>query len=351
MNGPSAPAPRPAALEDIAALNREIAALVRAGFPLEEGLRQIAREDAGPWSAIADRLAQATANGKSLAEAIAEQGDALPPAYRAVVEAGLRAGRLPIALEGYADAAARIAELRRLTAQAAIYPLMVFVLACVLLFGFAARLLPSYRWLGIDARIWAMPLAMSGRTARVLSAAVVVAAVGIAIAWWRRSGTSRPASRGSWLRWIPGARRAALLSGQACFAEMLGVLASQRVALPEALGLAAQASGLPAVQHAVDELAASLAAGQPLAAHVRAARQLPPLVRTALATSASHEGLVAALLRAAATYRERATAWVGNLTVLVPVAATLGVGAFVVGVYAILLLQPYIATLQDMTQW
>ena len=86
---------RATTLDELTALNRELSALVAGGLPLEEGLRQIARDYGGGVSPLAARLAEETAAGKSLDQAIAAQGDALPPVYRAVVRAGLKSGRSP----------------------------------------------------------------------------------------------------------------------------------------------------------------------------------------------------------------------------------------------------------------
>ena len=336
----------------MAALNREIAALVRAGLPLEEGLQQIAEVEARGPGDIAARLGQATAAGKSLAEAIAAQGESLPPAYRAVVAAGLKAGRLPAALEGFADGAARIADLRRIAAQAAVYPLIVLVLASLLLLAVIAIVLPRYGWLDIGDRIWATPLAVSPVTALLCGTGLTAAVLILAVAWWRRTASGRGASRRSaWVAWIPGARRAAQLCGQASFADMLGVLVACRVPLVEALPLAGQASGLAPLGRSADELAAALAKGQPLTAQLSSARGLPPLVRAALWGSVSQEALETALARAAEVYRDRASAWVAQAAVIVPVAATLAVGIFVVGTCAVLILQPYIAALHEAASW
>ncbi len=352
MTGQPGNPPRPATLDDLAALNREIAALVRAGLPLEEGLRQIAEDCRRGPGEIAARLERETTAGKSLAEAVAAQGDALPPTYRAVIEAGLKAGRLPAALEGFADSAARVAELRRIAAQAAAYPLIVFVLALVLLVSVAAITLPSYQWLDISDRLWATPLAHSQRAAWIAALVAATTVLTVAVVWWRRTASAHAVSnRLAWTRSIPGARRAAQLSGQASFAEMLAMLLSCRVPLGDALPLAANASGVAALRRAAADLSAHIAAGRPLASQLAAVRELPPLVRTALLGSVTHEGLLAGLSRAAETYRDRAASWIAQLAVLVPVIATLAVGGLVVGMYAYLLLQPYIATLNEAASW
>jgi general secretion pathway protein F len=352
MIGQSGNVKRPATLDDLAALNREIAALVRAGLPLEEGLRQIADDMKGGAGRIAARLEQEVASGKSLDEAVAAQGAALPPTYRSVVAAGLQAGRLPAALEGFADAAARVSDLRRIAAQAAAYPLAVFILGWILLLAVASLALPRYEWLGIDERFWARPLTSSSGAAWGWAAAVTAAALVLCGLWWLRTASSYAAlDRWSWARWIPGAGRAIRLAGQASFAQMLALLLACRAPLGEALELAGEASGLSSLSRAAAALRHHLAAGRPLAAELTAMRALPPLVRTALLTSPSPEALQQSLSRAAESYRDRASAWTAQVAVVVPITATLAFGGVVAATYAYLMLQPYIATLQEIASW
>ena len=82
----------------------------------------------------------------------------MPRSYRAIVRAGLRSGRLPAALEGYADTATRVAELRRVTGLAVLYPLFVFLVAWILYVFACSSLLPNYDWLELGDRMWVQPL-------------------------------------------------------------------------------------------------------------------------------------------------------------------------------------------------
>ena len=154
MTAPASNAPRAATLDDLAALNREMAALVAAGLPLEEGLRQVARDYRGDVGPLAAQLAEGVAAGQSLDAAIAAQGDAFPPIYRAVVLAGLKSGHLAAALEGYAESAARVAALRRTVGQAAVYPLLVVIIAWLMFLATVCLVIPAYDWLGWNDRFW-----------------------------------------------------------------------------------------------------------------------------------------------------------------------------------------------------
>ncbi len=90
------------ALDDLIALNDEIAALSRAGLPLERGLLGFGIEVPGRLGAVATALGERMERGESLAEAVRDERLNLPATYRAVVEAGLRSGRLAAALEDLA---------------------------------------------------------------------------------------------------------------------------------------------------------------------------------------------------------------------------------------------------------
>jgi general secretion pathway protein F len=344
---------RPATLEDLAALNREMAALVAAGLPLEEGLRQVARDYGRGVGSLAERLADEMAAGKSLDEAIVAQGDELPAIYRAVVLAGLKSGRLGAALEGFAESAARVAVLRRIAGQAAVYPLLVVVVAWLMLLATICLVMPSYDWLEWNDRFWISSLAMSGRTAQWLAIFVPLGVATIAVVWWRRSSRWSSAGSGGWLRAVPGARRAALLSGQANFAELLQLMLSCSLPLPEALRLAGDASGSSTIRRPAAELAAAIAAGKSPRDERELVRQLPALVRPAFLSTApdAELRLAPSLEHAAAVYRRRAAAWVDEMSVIAPVAATLLVGVTVAATYAVVVWQPYVVSLDAIAQW
>ncbi|MBA3480391.1 MAG: type II secretion system F family protein [Pirellulales bacterium] len=352
MSSPSGSQPQRITLENLAALNREVSALVRSGLPLEVGLQQVADEFGGGTSRLAARLAEETSAGKSLAEAVAAQGDSLPPVYRAVVEAGLKSGRLAAALEGFAETAARMASLRQIAGQAAIYPVIVMIVAWLMLVLVVTMVLPSYDVLDLPNRTWITRLRVAPLAAWVLAMAVPLVILVLAASWWRASGIPTSAQHGRrWLQWIPGASRTATLGAQANFADLLHMLVSSRVPMTEALPLAAHASGAAALEQPAQELSTQLAAGHALNDQAALLRPFPPLVRTVLLSDANEEGLLAGLKRAAEVYRERAAGWLGDMAVLLPIGVTLGLAVGVVGVYALAILQPYFSMLKELTHW
>src|SRR5947208_3528069 len=103
---------RPVTLEQLAALSDEIGALARSGVPLDRGLRELSRDMPGRLGKLASEIGHRLEAGSSLEHVIADLGSALPPAYRCVIAAGIRAGRLPVAMEGISHTARRIGLLR-----------------------------------------------------------------------------------------------------------------------------------------------------------------------------------------------------------------------------------------------
>lgn len=343
-------------LDQLAALNREISALASAGVPLSEGLVRIAEESSSPASALSRRLAKRIESGKSLPEAMEMEGDDLPKFYRALVSAGHNSGRLSSALEGYADTVERLTEMRRVVGVASIYPILLLVTIWIF-FSFAnSRLLPQFDWLDIEDKLWvqAFRLPTSGAENWLLFAAVPVALISMALIVWQRSSSaikSQSTSYWSFMNWVPGIRRIRKLSCASSFADLLRLFVEQKIPMIEALPLAAEASGVLIGTEDIQRLADEYAAGKLPRDNRTALRQFPPLVRLAFLTSRSPVELETGLERAAVNYNERAQNLSQSVTLYLPLLITGLIGGTSVAVYAILLLQPYIATLQEVVTW
>jgi len=350
-------------LEQLITLNREISALAAAGVPLPEGLMRVADDLSGRTSALSRRLAERMESGQDLAAALDAEGDSLPQSYRALVDAGCRSGRLTSALEGYTQAVERLAELRHVVGLALLYPVLLLVTTWIFFVFASSVILPSFDWLEIGDQIWVEPLRFAalrpghGRrwVLAVMVPLVLITAVWI---WWRSMSASTSASAEASvagprkrLDWIPGITQVIRLSCQANFAYLLRLFVDQQIPLTEALPLAASASGLTDAARASRKLAGQIATGQSLRANPQALRELPPLVRLALLTNRGPAALAISLQRAADSYYDRAASLAGGIAFYLPIAATTLVGGTSVGIYAVLLLQPYVATLQHVLSW
>lgn len=336
---------RTVALADLLALNDEMLALSRAGVPLDRGLTELGGELPGQLGAVAGALGARLEAGESLEAALdGVSAGSLPAAYLAVVRAGLRAGRLPVALEGVARAVRRAAQLRQTVGLALIYPTLVLVLAYALMLACLIWWVPEVanflRAMLLDVPWPVAWLEAVGRAAPWWAAVPpLFLLAGIAASWWRR-----PAGRASPRRWrrepwgVWGMFHAGRMAG---FADVLALLVEHRVPMPEAILLAADASGDRALAAGCRELAERMRRGE----HAGGAAVLPggvPPLLCWLVTASSHSGELSAVLRRLAeTYRSRAEEWADWLTMYLPLWLTVSVGGTAVLIYGLVVFAPW----------
>ena len=353
-----------ATLDDLIALNDEIGALVRAGVPLEQGLADLGADMPGRLGKVAVALAERTARGESLDQALMDRAAALPAAYRAVVEAGMRAGRLPAALEAVAASARRIAETQRAAVVAVSYPLMVFGVVWCGLAIFTRSLAPhlASAFHSFDApgqRVFAV-MAFVGRWAWYWGPAVPALVAAIVLAWWyacTRAGTMHTRLADWLLGWLPWMGRMLRCSRLAAFLEILALLVENKTPLDEAVALAAEVSGDRKTLLAAKRLSEAIRRGQTkpggdcpnfrpsengtvpfIAAGVS---QFPPLMNWLMLAANRDGALLPALQHSAATYHRRARNEAELVRMFLPAFLTVAIAGSVTVAYALMLFLPY----------
>ena len=340
-------------LDELIALNDEIAALVRARVPLEPALIELGADMPGRLGKIAGMLAERASLGQSLPEVLSDESAGLPPVYRAVVEAGLRTGRLPAALEALAGSIRRVAETRRGVATAAIYPLLVLMVAWGLFAFFtyftAARIAGPLKAFDVGGRGLYEWLASCGKSAMYWGPALPLLILVLAAAWWycsSRAAIAEPRLAGRLLGWLPWVGGTLRWSRTAAFAEVLALLVENRVGLDEAIVLAAEACGDRRMVPAARQLAAEIRRGENLDRNVPGRKEFPPLLLWLMSTAERHTALLPALKHAAETYHRRAQHQAELARVFLPVVLTLVVGGSVALIYALTLFVPYTSMLR-----
>ena len=360
-------------LDQLIALNDEIAALVRAGVPLEGSLAEIGRDLPGGLGRFAAVLAQRTAEGKPLADVLADPELRLPVGYRAVVVAGIRAGRLPAALESLAGSMRRLAQTRRSVILALLYPLILVMVAWVLLAVFtswtAPALLAMLQSVGARGAAALTPLMWCGRGAKIWGPIGPVVFLALAWLWWHRA--TRAAVVGSpcaWLfGWLPWLGPTLQWSHTAVFTEVLALLVENQVPLDEAVLLGGQSSGDRRVAEAADELAAAIRSGDGKRGTVpssdqpgtdrnsetggqspfsRKGQPLPPLMCWLILGGGKQASFLPALKHMAETYRQRAQLQADIARIWLPIFFTLTIGGGVALFYGLSLFLPYVMMLK-----
>ncbi len=351
----------PVTLEQWIALNDEIAALVRVGVPLEEGLRQLACDMPGRSGKVAAMVAEGIERGESLPQVLAAHPGLFPPLYRAVVEAGLKMGRLAGALESLAQAARRLAETRRMVAVSFLYPVLVFVLAWGLFLLFTLAL--SDRFLGfVEQTALPGPMLLLAKavltrlvawrhTAHLWGPAVPLALLIVVGFWWVRSARAtliEPRATDRFLGWLPWVGRTVASLRAACMADVLGMLLEHGVPLDAALVTAAEAVGGPRQAPAIRQLAEALRRGEPLERHLARAGAFPPLMRWLMVAGYRRGSMAASLRRAAETYHSRARLQGEAARVFLPVFLTLAIGFSVTALYGLLVFGAWFSAVRSL---
>lgn len=314
MAGSSSGVPPALALDQLIALNDEMAALVRAGVPLDVGLVQLGGDLPGRVGDAARMLGKRLESGENLVEILQATPSVFPSTWRAVVLAGLRSGQLTAALESLSVTSRRIADLRRGLGWALVYPFLVIALAYAsfvfLVTNEAPVVLAVYENLTASSTSLLRALVAAGRSVSywgLTIPAVVLLVVGYL---WYRSGQSKF----WWESSGPGRLSGFLPRGIAPFrdnrwatiAEVLALMLKNHVGLGEGLAIAAETTGDRRMVAAAHTLAERLQRGEPLTSTDPALSPFPPLIRWMLTAGAPPLELSRALSDTALRYRRRA---------------------------------------------
>jgi type II secretory pathway component PulF len=346
----------PITLDQLLALSDEMAALVRAGIPLEQGLTALGRDSPRKFGLIATRLADRLRSGENLTEILQRDALTFPPAWRSVVLAGIRSGHLAAALEGLSQTVRRAAELRRSIAVALIYPFIVVAIAYGFLLFTLTYLAPilTRAYHDLVARPDPFISWIEQACAAVHSWALwVPAALALCLLlWWYRSGRAiRSATGPQWgrtgrflfgrpRRW-PTVSQAMRDGRMATFAELLRLMNDHQVPMPEAVVLAADASGDRVLSQGARRIAERLESGAVLRARSELPDEFPPLLGWSIVSGAGQTGLSRALAASAEMYRQRAAQAARWAAVYLPIVLTVVIGGSAVLFHGLLVFWPF----------
>jgi general secretion pathway protein F len=354
--GSGRPLTAPLSPEDLVTLNEEIAAMARAGLPLDQGLTALAREmGRGRLQQVTQQLGADLRAGLTLPQALEKQAGRVPPYYAALLAAGVRTGRLADVLRTLTMYARTLAEFRATIAGALYYPMIILVLGVALLVIVGNTTLSVYANIFREFKMKLPQLteimifvAENALTIVVLPALVLI--IAFLVARWLFNAS--PAGRATWARLIYALPLVGTLirsARLAAFTDLLAILVEQAVPLPEALRLAAAASSDPILAAGCLRIEEGLRQGQPLGAALHQQRLVPELVVWMIGFGEKQGTLGAALRQAAEVYRRRAEDRATLLRTILPpflilcLAGTLGL-LFIFG-----LMQPMMSLMEGLS--
>jgi type II secretory pathway component PulF len=271
--------------EDLIALNDEIAAMARAGLPLDQGLASLAEDmGRGRLRQVTADLAADLRSGQTLPEALQRQGKRVPPFYAGLVEAGVRSGRVAEVLTTLTDYARTMADLRATVVDAIIYPAVVVVFALIILAVVLCYLVPQYgelyRQFGMQLPLITQAvLAVGVRPGAYLVAPVLAVAGALLLTRAAMTGTEQ--GRCLWARAVyavPLVGTVVRSARLAAFTELLAILVDHGLPLPRAFRLAGEASSDPFLVLGARQAQQDLEAGLPLGPALRHRLLMPELI-------------------------------------------------------------------------
>lgn len=345
--------------------NGELAALIRAGVPVESGLAALEKNHSHGLATLSQRVQQRLNDGRTLVDALRQEEGHFSEAYLATVEAALRADQLPAALESVAQFGRATENIRQQIRIALLYPKIVAVMAYIL---FATLLRFSFgRWfrvlqeeyhiemtgfVGLLNRLW------QASNLWFLIAPVVIwillqIIAGFVSRWFAGSHATGLSNRELIRRgfWLPGVAKVYddLAASQVC--GLLSLLVRHDVPLAEALPLVGRAATSGAFANGLIAMADAVRNGRSLKDAVAVAH-LPWLLRETLLTLGGSPQLAEGLHQAAAVYQRRAQRQADFVQRYAPVALTVFFGGGIVLMYALSVIIPFRTMIRDvMSNW
>ncbi|QDU29853.1 Putative type II secretion system protein F [Anatilimnocola aggregata] len=338
-------------LDQLVALCDEIAALARAGVPLDHGLTALGHDLPGRLGRVAREMGSELAAGTPLDHVVARADGQFPPGFQAMLQAGIRAGNLPGILQGIAQLARRTGELRKQLFLAAINPLAVAVITYLLFLFWLDKLAPVYLLMCAD---WDMNTGPAEAIVTALQQwqwlwGPLIPVLGAVLVYltWRGAGTSS----GDWslldcftFGIVGGIGRMRRAGQYASLCEQLAILLEHGLPLAESLQLISATIRSQPLAQATRQFAEQLARGET----VRPPQPFPPLVACMLFDHYSQRELIVNLRQLAANYYDevrRRSAW---LTTWVPAILSLCIGGVLVLFHGLITLGPWLLLMKHM---
>lgn len=341
-------------LDDLAALNEELAALADAGVPLDIALGDPRQPVAKSLERIRSTVARRVRRGETLEEALEGDADEVPASYRSLLEMQLHAGELSTVLDGSHRAAEAVDNTRDSLEFALIYPLILCLLAYLGLIGFCLYLVPV--WQGMYESLHLEPgpavrTVMAVRDAMPYWSVLIPLVLAVTIFIWQRTrrhcSVSSAIAAEAPIR-LPGARQTLYFEHCAQFAAALNALLAAGTPLDEALRIAGDAANDSNLRAGANLLANDMRCGALPDDSGRAARLFPPFLRWTLWHAEESTGRGPALDIAARLYRQLAERRADRLRVLAPIAAILLLGGTVTLLYGLALFAPFVELLRTL---
>ena len=282
--------------------NQELATLLRAGLPLVQSLDILRQRIDDPgFRATLNDIHDRVRSGAALSEAFEAQGPRIPGIYTASLMAGEKSGSLEEVIRRYIAHVKVVAEVKRKTASALVYPAILLCLSLVVVSIIVLRVVPEfegfYRGFGAELPVITqliVSLSTFFRTYFALVALVVVGAVAAGVYWIRQPGQLATLDR--LILKVPAVGQIAGRFATSQLARTLATLLGGGIPLVSAIDVASRALGNRFFADQLTLVGERVREGEPLASSMAARGVFPgvaiKMVEVGESTGALQEMLV-----------------------------------------------------------
>lgn len=278
---PGLPRGRRISTREFLEFNQELATLLKAGMPLVQSLDLLRSGITDPlFRSVVDAVHGRVRAGAALSEAFEEHGELMPRVYTASLMAGERSGSLDAVLRRYVAYARLMANVRRKTISALIYPAVLVALSIVVVAIIVLKLVPAFSlfYASFDSELPLLTRAILRVSSAinqnlVLVVLAVAAAAVLVVVWLRRPGQRRRLDRA--LLALPWAGDVARKFATAQLARTLSTLLGGGLPLVTALEVSTRSVSNQYMAEELGTIGQSVREGQALATAMRARGVFP----------------------------------------------------------------------------
>lgn len=340
--------------DDLIFFNDQLASMVDAGIALDEGLELMARDlESAPLRRWVDALVADMRNGATLEQAVIRHEKHLPVLYSRVIHAGVQSGDLAGVLFQLNQHLRLAKTSRRIIWETISYPALVLLLAILIVSTFFLAIIPNikdvYGDFGVRLpAITTAVLAMADHFPKLLITFGVIVVLSMVIWQLLRTTPAGRHFRSRLMQYTPVIRRVYVSSLISRFVRSVAAAVSANITLPEALRLAASATGNTDLQIEAESLARESEHGRSVFVATQHTRVIPPLFGYCVQTATGRDALPDSLNRLAASYESRAIHSQAMIRVVLFPMMIILVGGFI-AVCALATIMPLVALVQSIT--
>jgi type IV pilus assembly protein PilC len=261
--------------------NQELATLLRAGLPLVQSLDILRQRIDDPgFRAMLNDVHERVRSGAALSEAFEAQGSLMPGIYTASLMAGEKSGGLEEVIRRYVAHVKVVAEVKRKTVSALVYPVILLCLSLVVVSIIVLQVVPEfegfYRGFGAELPLITRMIVSLSAFFRTYFALLALGLVGAVVGgWYWILQPGRLATLDRLILKVPAVGHIAGRFATSQLARTLATLLGGGIPLVSAIDLASRALGNRFFAEQLSLVGQRVREGEPLASSLAARGVFP----------------------------------------------------------------------------